>query len=413
MTLELMKNQIPTAIVPGRLILLIAICFAFLPTVDGQNKVGINTTEPLGDLDIRGTDDNLDGGELQLATPSQSNFLRFFGGRLDDRNPFLAFHDLDTFHIVTTLPDWSTFTRRLTMLPNGNVGIGIEEPEYKLEVRSVSATDAITIKGYAESTGTGLNIGVHGLAASEYGQGVVGTASHLTGTNYGVYGRTFSEDGYGVYGFASNSESGALGIGIYGISVGQFGNGVSGFANHESGTTVGVRGRVVSTSGKGVHGMSEATSGINFGVYGQAASSSGIGVAGIGKTGVYGSTTMDEGIGVYGRAIGASLNSTIGVMGKSDSNLEGIGVYGEVPYIGTGRGVEGQGYYGVYGRTTDGFGVYGTATNGHGVSGKLDKRTWCIGKLDKRTRCVGILVNLIWCLWSLGMDRRPGNYFLS
>ncbi len=107
----------------------------FLPFIMlAQNKVGINTIEPQFDLDVRGTDNELDGGELQLGTPGQTNFLRFFGGRLGDRNPFMAFHDEDTFHIVTTSTDWLTFQRRLTMLPDGNVGIGTENPLAKLDI---------------------------------------------------------------------------------------------------------------------------------------------------------------------------------------------------------------------------------------------------------------------------------------
>ena len=99
-----------------------------------QNKVGVNTDNPQYDLDVRGTDDANDGGELQLATPTETNFLRFFGGRLGDHHPFMAFHDDDTFHIVTTLPDWSTYTRRMTLLPSGEVGIGTDLPLSKLDI---------------------------------------------------------------------------------------------------------------------------------------------------------------------------------------------------------------------------------------------------------------------------------------
>lgn len=99
-------------------------------------KVGINIDIPVFDLDIRGTDDANDGGELQLATPNHTNFLRFFSGRLNDHHPFMAFHDDDTFHIVTTLPDWSTYTRRMTILPTGQVGIGNTDPQNLLDIRS-------------------------------------------------------------------------------------------------------------------------------------------------------------------------------------------------------------------------------------------------------------------------------------
>ena len=107
--------------------------------LNAQN-VGINSEVPETTLDVRGTDDLTSGGELQLATPNKTNFLRLFGGRLGDRNPFLAFHDNDSFHIVTTLPDFSTYKRRMTILPDGKVGIGIDQPKGLLNLFSNSTT---------------------------------------------------------------------------------------------------------------------------------------------------------------------------------------------------------------------------------------------------------------------------------
>lgn len=100
----------------------------------GEQRVGINNQEPQYTLDIRGLDNTTSGGELQLATPSETNFLRFFSGRLADRNPFLAFSDTDTFHLVTTAADWSTYNRRLSVLPDGNIGIATSQPLGKLHI---------------------------------------------------------------------------------------------------------------------------------------------------------------------------------------------------------------------------------------------------------------------------------------
>lgn len=120
--------------------LIILAFFSVTSLALGQN-VGINTADPEYNMDIRGTNDQYDGGDLQLATPSLTNFLRFFGGRTDDANPFMAFHDLDTFHIVTTLPDFSTYTRRMTMYPDGKLGLGTDEPGAELDVRTSAIDD--------------------------------------------------------------------------------------------------------------------------------------------------------------------------------------------------------------------------------------------------------------------------------
>jgi hypothetical protein len=106
-------------------------------TILQNGKVGLNTLTPVYDLDIRGDNDVSDGGELQLATPSMTNFIRMFGGRLGDPHPFLAFHDTDTFHFVTSLPDWSTYTRRMTIAPDGKIGIGNDKPLSLLDIKAL------------------------------------------------------------------------------------------------------------------------------------------------------------------------------------------------------------------------------------------------------------------------------------
>jgi len=55
-----------------------AILLAFPSVTFPQGNIGINIDNPVFDLDIRGTNDLSVRGELQLLTPSQTNFLRFF-----------------------------------------------------------------------------------------------------------------------------------------------------------------------------------------------------------------------------------------------------------------------------------------------------------------------------------------------
>ena len=116
-----------------------------------SQNVGINTTNPTYILDARGTDDFLSGGELQLSTPNETNFLRFFGGRLGDPHPFIGFNDLDTFHFITTNGAWSTFNRLLTIAPNGFTGIGIDKPLAKMHISSNSSTSIPNLRITEES----------------------------------------------------------------------------------------------------------------------------------------------------------------------------------------------------------------------------------------------------------------------
>ncbi len=116
------------------------ILFLFSSIIGFGQNVGINTTSPGYTLDARGTDDITSGGELQLSTPSQTNFLRFFGGRLGDPHPFIGFNELDTFHFITTNGAWSTFNRLMTIAPNGFTGHGVDKPLAQMHISSNSTT---------------------------------------------------------------------------------------------------------------------------------------------------------------------------------------------------------------------------------------------------------------------------------
>ncbi len=113
--------------------------------LDTIGRLGLGTESPNFQFDLRGSDNTIQGGEMQLSTPDETNFLRFFSGRLGDPNPFLAFYELDTFHIVTTSPDFSTYQRRMTMLPNGHVGLGTDKPWSELDIRTPDVDDGAAL----------------------------------------------------------------------------------------------------------------------------------------------------------------------------------------------------------------------------------------------------------------------------
>lgn len=114
-------------------------------TLDTIGRLGLGTETPKYLADFRSSDDILTGGELQLSTPSETNFLRLFGGRQADPNPFVAFHEADTFHLVTTSADWTTYKRRMTMLPNGFVGFGTDKPSVELDIVSGDIDDGVEL----------------------------------------------------------------------------------------------------------------------------------------------------------------------------------------------------------------------------------------------------------------------------
>lgn len=75
------------------------------------------------EIDVSGSDNAADGGELQLATPSLTNFLRLFSGRTGDPNPFLNFNKADEFHISSGKFDFSQYAFLMSIKGTGEVTI--------------------------------------------------------------------------------------------------------------------------------------------------------------------------------------------------------------------------------------------------------------------------------------------------
>lgn len=127
----------------------------------------------------------------------------------------------------------------------GNVGIGVSNPDYPLEVTTGSAVRTISgLSTYIHAGGAG----VYGESSSE-GAGVLGKATASSGATMGVRGEATSTEGIGVRGYAGAT----------------------------SGTPTGVSGGVRFAGGIGVKGANTASSGSGIAVYGEATSSTGYG----------------------------------------------------------------------------------------------------------------------------------------
>ena len=93
----------------------------------------------------------------------------------------------------------------------GNVGIGIQTPQYPLHVKAAN----LSIVGEATAT-NGVTSGVQGTTVSPNGQGVAGVSQAPTGFSIGVSGTSNAAQGAGVYGLgASNVDEN---YGVYGRS---------------------------------------------------------------------------------------------------------------------------------------------------------------------------------------------------
>ena len=134
---------------------LICTLLLLLPFIaHAQQRIGINTTTPTTDVDIRSFNDTTDWIELQLANPAGNHFLRLSGGRGFDPRPGISFNRTDTFRISSSNPDYSMFRERITLFPDGKMGLDYLYPKRRLHARGDGIFTEGTSIGMAADTGT-------------------------------------------------------------------------------------------------------------------------------------------------------------------------------------------------------------------------------------------------------------------
>jgi trimeric autotransporter adhesin len=291
-------------------------------TILSNGNVGIGTTTPLYPLSIGGTNSGLASAITipnlgSYATQDSAGSYRslFF---MDNSNP-------DIVHVrnnqrgvggTVSLDSQPGGAPSVTILSNGNVGIGTTTPAYKLDIAG-SINIAGTINGNNPS-GTGN--AVQGTSNSPNGAGLVGTNSASSGSGgAGVQGNASAANTFGVAGI--NSSSSGLTAGTGGIvsspnGFGVWGKNQSTVAPTSGAPGAGVQGTAQVAGIPGVYGFNNATSGYAVGVLGGTASTSGAAVQGYaGTAGVIGVAGLNGAISGY----------AVGTEGSS-SSPQGVGV---------------------------------------------------------------------------------------
>jgi hypothetical protein len=206
----------------------------------------------------------------------------------------------------------------LVMLKNGNTGLGISNPLYRLHANGSIYASNIDWAIRGVKTGAGSFPGVWGEteSSSADASGVRGYVLSTTpgSGSAGVYGRNYgtNNSGAGIKGTHDGGGNGVQGetqsgIGVYGRNYGTNNSGAGIKGTHDGGGN-GVQGET--QSGIGVYGVASGTTGTNYGVYGQSSSEDGYGL--------YGINTEQNGIAIYGQTTNIS-GHTIGVLGRIES----------------------------------------------------------------------------------------------
>jgi hypothetical protein len=211
----------------------------------------------------------------------------------------------------------------------GNVGIGLTTPLYRLDVTSTGLYTARFVNTGGGVTNSGIYATANTVANSGYGV-------HGIGGKFGVWGETASEAN------VTGGVRGSAGLPAVNI-VGKYG--VLGESN----------------TGKGVVGVSTD----NNGLYGY--SSSGWAIRGEGPAGAVYAHAWNTNTAAILASHTATTGTSYGLYGVSNSTDGGAGIRGDGDYVGVWG--ESAGRWGVYGKssgTSNSYGVYGTVVAGSG-----------------------------------------------
>ena len=127
-----------------------------------NDKVGIGTLDPEATLDVRSSGIDV-GSQIQIGNSDRSHVLTLYPGRQTDPNPFLSWIDTDALRFVTFSDAiFNGYNELMRVESSGNVGIGVEDPDAKLEVNG-----QIKITGGTPGDGKVLTSDADGLATWE------------------------------------------------------------------------------------------------------------------------------------------------------------------------------------------------------------------------------------------------------
>ena len=126
---------------------------AFLTApLTAQNKVGVNTTIPVAEIDVRSLTAD-DGADINIGNLTNSHFLRLFSGKETTifSNPTIYWSEGDSLVFGSF---GGSFTENMRISANGWVGIGTPKPLTELHVKDDQGWAHLTIQSHPTGDAT-------------------------------------------------------------------------------------------------------------------------------------------------------------------------------------------------------------------------------------------------------------------
>ena len=164
-------------------------------------NVGIGTSNPFFKLDVRDNGTIGDSAFISVGQKDQSSFLRLFGGSQTTPDPYIWFTGGRSLRFITS---GGGFHERLTIAPNGNIGINHATPGFKLDVNGSTRLSG----GYIEMNPSQDNsLGNIGIGASGYNNAKLRVSSNQT---FGAYIDNTAPGALALYVLGNAAISGSL-----------------------------------------------------------------------------------------------------------------------------------------------------------------------------------------------------------
>ena len=269
---------------------------------ESGGKLGINNTTLQYKLELGNTSENIN--HLRINS-SQWGGLLFYNGT-GDASGGITYGHLTNSLFFYTKPDGGTMTSRIALDKNGNLGIGTNNPTYKLELGEI--TDANNYVRVNSSSNGGLLC----YDGEGYASGLI--AYNHVNDRFNFYTRNGSDFQLKMV----LNKYGRVGLGIVDPGAKLQVVATEKYAGNFSSDSLSINTHVIHSEftgsgyydAKAVYGYSKPA--VEFG-YGGFFEGGYAGVYGSGKYGVYGYANVGGSIryGIYGRALGGSTNYAV------------------------------------------------------------------------------------------------------